>query len=176
MITDNLYLNESFNVFANNLRKDAQSSNCEKSYPSSFLHDSVICRNTANLSKNLNINTTNKDNEKVTVQSIKHGSELFLYLNACPRQSVLDYWSNFYDHLFIDTVSSQQKVLTLFKIIKDRKSKDGQEIANKIMVRLSSELGFRYNLPEVSKKRIIREEINWKNSIRNITGKHLNFY
>ena len=171
MITDGLSLNESLNIIATNIRNDAQSSICKKGF--SLPGYTIVDRNTDNLLKYLNTTNT-ADNKKVTDQSILHGSELFLYLNACRRKSVLDYWNNFYESLFIDSLSSQQKVLTLFKIIKDRKSKDGQDIANKIMARLSSELGFRYYLPEVSKIGIIGENIKWKISMRNITGTNLN--
>ena len=114
-------------------------------------------------------NTTAQPQE-VSNQSIQHGTELFLYLNACKKKSVLDYWKFYYENFFTESISSEQKVLSLLKIMKDKTSKDGQDIANTVMVKLSEELGFEYNIPEVSKNGIIGGKIIWKSNFRNITG------
>ena len=169
MISDGIYDNESLGVFAKNLRKNVLSSECNKE---SFLHGTIIDRNTGSLTENFTRKNISTDPMSVSNKSIHHGTELFLYLNTCPssKDSEKEYWKNYYAYLFSDSLSSQQKVLSLLKIIKDRKSKDGQDIANKIMARLSTELGFRYYLPEILKKGIIREEVIWKNGIRNIKG------
>ena len=169
MISDGIYENESLGVFAKNLRKNLLSSECNKE---SFLHDSIIERNTGNITEKFMRKNISTDPLNVSNKSIHHGTELFLYLNTCPssKDSEKEYWKNYYAYLFSDSLSSKQKVLSLLKILKDRKSKDGQDIANKILARLSEELGFRYYLPEELKKGIIREGVIWKNGIRNIKG------
>ena len=163
-----MFKNESFDVFSKNLRKNVLSTKCD----GSFLNDRIIERNTDYLSEYFTRRNISKDPQGISNQSLHHGTELFLFLNMCPcsKNSKKKYWRTFYEYLFSDYLTSQQKVLSLLKILKDKTSKDGQDIANTIMAKLSTELGFRYYLPKVSKKGIIGEEINWKHSISRITG------
>ena len=164
MVTDESYWNEPLDVFAKNLKKEA--SDCQ----GNFHKESIIGNNTDKLSKYFNMTNITAHSQEVSNQSIQHGTELFLYLNACQRESVLDYWKHFYEFLFSELMSSQQKVLSLLKIMKDKTSKDGQDIANAIMVKLSKELGFKYYNPKVSRQGITGNKFFWKNNFRNITG------
>ena len=139
----------------------------------SFNYDVNIDRNTNNLSQYLNMSDMTADQKVVFNDSIQLGTELFLHLNTCPKskESFTKYWITFYKYLFADNVSPQQIVLSLLILIKDRKSKDGQDIANIILARLSKDMGFRYFIPEVTRKGIFGKQIDWKSSIINITGK-----
>ena len=171
MVSEMLPTAESLELFAKN-HKSIQKSNACKG---SFNYDVTIDRNTNNLSQYLNVSDMTTDQKVVSNQSIQLGTELFLHLNACPKskESFTKYWSTFYTYIFagkISNVSPQQIVLSLLKMIKDKKSKDGQDIANIILARLSKDLGFRYYIPEVSRKGIFGRNIDWKSSIINITG------
>ena len=170
MIPEEIYLHGSLEEFAKQLRKDVSSAQCE----GSLVGDINIDRNTNKLSEYLNKTNLTQDPQNVSNQTIQHGTELFLYLNACQssKEFVRNYWEIFFEFLFTEYLSSDQKVLSLLKIIKDKRSKDGQHIANTIMARLSEVLGFKFNIAEVSRKGIIGRKVTWKNTIRNITGIH----
>ena len=173
MVSEKLLTSESLislNEVAKNLRKVARKECC-----GSFLCDDIIEQNTYNLSEYLVMTNKTLDPQDVSNQTIQHGTELFLYLNTCPssKDLVRKYLVAFYEFLFSSALSSEQKVLTLSKIINDNTSKDGQDIANKIMARLSKELGFRYYTPAITSYGIIGEKVKWTNSIRNITGRYI---
>ena len=169
MVSEVLPLTESLGVFAKNLKSNKTTSICT----GSFIPKNAMNGNTKNLSEYLNMSDMTTDPQNVSNQSIQLGTELFLYLNLCPKStnSFVDYWTTLYENLFVDSLSSQQIVLTLLKIIKNRRSKDGQDMANIILARLSKELGFRYFIPELTRKGIFGENVYWKSiNIRNITG------
>ena len=165
-------MNGSLRAFAKNLKKDAIISKCDGK--GSFLFGSIIDQNSNNLSEFFNMTNITVGPKDLSNQTIYDGTRLFLYLNICPssKEDVRKYWNTFYRYLFTDALSSEQKVLSLIKIASDTTSKDGQDLANTIMTRLSKELGFRYYIPDVSTE-IIGEKVNWKNNIRNIIGRYI---
>ena len=99
---------------------------------------------------------------------------MFLYLNAYQWESVVKYWTEFFKDLFTNSYTSQQKVLSLLRLAKNPKSKDVQEIANKILARLGKELHFNYYESEVLKQGV-KSDINWKNNIGDIQGSYNSF-
>ena len=176
MVSDELYTNESLKVFAKNLRKkDDLFSRCR----GNLINNINIDRNTDKLAEYLEMTNITIGHQQVSKQAIHRGTELFLYINTClslkESVSVRDYWNTFYQFFFTETISSQQKVLSLFKIITDNTSKDGQDIANIMMAKLSKELGFKYYTPQVTRGGIIGDNVNWKKNIENITGIHGTF-
>ena len=155
--------------FARNLRKDYIKKDLNFLYIDySPTDDGIIDKNTQKLIKlinNTNISAQFKDHSDDIIQK---GAKMFLYINPYIRGSVLNYWTEFYNNFF-RSLPSSKKVLSLSKIVNNKKSKDSQEIANKILVWLSKELGFKYFRPELSKDGILNQII-WKNNIGNIQG------
>ncbi len=120
-------------------------------------------------------NNNSIDIQDVSEYSIQTGAELFLQMTLCPPSSVIDKWKLFLEFLFSEYLSPQQKVLSLVKIINDKKSKDGQEIANAIMARLSRVLGFQYLIPEISNQRL-SSSVKWGENVESIQGKTESIY
>ena len=168
-MSEGLLKNETILDFAKNLRKD-QIKRDLTSYIDSSLTDSIIEKNTQKLIELINNTKISAEFKHHSNEIIQKGAEMFLYLNPYIRGSVLNYWTEFYSDFFSLGTSSQQKVLSLFKILNNAKSKDSKEIANKILVQLSRELGFKNNRPDVLKDGILNQII-WRNNIENITGR-----
>ena len=173
MVSERLLKNETLLGFVKDLRKDniVESSSISLSTSRhSLVSDNVIDTNTQKLSEFINNTNPSAEIKDKDSKIIQMGTELFLYLNANRYKPFLDYWTEFYSDLFTDGFSSQQQVLSLFDIAKNPKSKDAQEIANKILVQLSKDLGFNYFKPDVLKNGIL-SQIHWKNNIKNIQGR-----
>ena len=173
MVSERLLKNETLLGFVKDLRKDniVESSSISLSTSRhSLVSDNVIDTNTQKLSEFINNTNPSAEIKDKDSKIIQMGTELFLYLNANRYKPFLDYWTEFYSELFTNGFSSQQQVLSLFGIARNPKSKDAQEIANKILVKLSEELGFNYNKPDVLKNGIL-SQIHWKNNIKNIQGR-----
>ena len=173
MVWDKLLKNETLLGFVKDLRKDniVERSSISSSIPRhSLVSDDIIDTNTQKLSEFINNTIPSAEIKDKESKIIQMGTELFLYLNANRLKPFLDYWTEFYSELFTNGFSSQQQVLSLFSIARNPKSKDAQEIANKILVQLSKDLGFNYFKPDVLKNGIL-SRIHWKNNIKNIQGR-----
>ena len=182
LISDD-FINETVKDFVKTYRKEALLPTCIATLPSSLAERDVLGRysrflnnNTAvdisvrNLSDFLKKTNNSSEIQDMPAYSIQTGAELFLQMNLCPPSAVLKKWKSFLEYLFSESLSPQQKVLALFKIIQDKKSKDDQQIANTIMARLSRDLGFQYLVPKISNKGLI-SQVKWKANIGSIPGK-----
>ena len=83
MVSERLPIAEFLELFAKNHKSIQKSTYCKRS----FYYDVDIDRNTNNLSKYLNVSDLITDPKVVSNQSIQLGTELFLYLNTCPKST-----------------------------------------------------------------------------------------
>ena len=184
LISEDFFINETVKDFVNSFRKEALLPACIRSLPgltdssnpnskmARFPRDGYVSFESSigNFSDFLKKNNNSTDIQDVPAYSIQRGAELFLKMNLCPPSALMNKWERFLHYLFSESLSPQQKVLALFKIIQDKKSKDDQQIANTIMARLSKVLGFQYLVPKISNKGLI-SQFKWKAYIENIPGK-----
>ena len=89
----------------------------------------------------------------------------------CPSDNQYDFWFDFYNYdFFSESYSGPEKLLTLLKIKNDGKSRDGEQIANKVMSKLASEVGFQY----FQSKMLLEgatTEVEWTKNLSNVQGK-----
>ena len=128
-----------------------------------------------NLSQILNIDDINRNVQNLSEKIIQKGVEMFLYLNSCENQEVKSYWINFYGKMILKPCcfgfdfeyrSMKEILLPTSKTLQSPKSKDGQEIANKIIKRLSSDAKFQYLQPNNDEP-----NIKWTRNLQNVKGK-----
>ena len=177
LISDDLFINETVKDFLKNFRKEALLPTCstDQSDPNSEISRfpidfTAVDKSTRNLSDFLKKRINSTEIQDVPAYSIQTGAELFLQMNLCPPSRVMKKWKGFLHYLFSEHLSPQQKVLSLVKIINDKKSNDDDQIANTILARLSRDLGFQYLVPEISNKGI-NSQVNWKTNIESTIGK-----
>ena len=182
-LSDELNIREALNEFTRSFRKKVLLPSCMqalqgttsnddyrlKNKVTRFLNDRSIDRNLRNLSDFLKeTKNISADIQVVSNSTIEKGTELFLLMNSCPSDD-LEHWKRFYEYVFSDALTPDQKVLVLVKTLKDVKSKDGQEIASNILGRLSRELGFEYYKPTVSNQEIV-SKMKWTKDIEGVRG------
>ena len=145
------------------------------SFRAQFISYDTIQNNLNNLSSLLNVAVTNvndesEDTQNLSNESIDTGAEVFLYLNMCPSDNQYDFWLDFYNYDFFSEIySGPEKLLTLLKIKNNGKSRDGEQIANKVMSKLASEVGFQY----FQSKMLLEgatTEVEWTKNLSNVKG------
>ena len=186
LISNDFYITETLKDFLKSYRKKSIFPSCKESLMTSLITDpnskrsrflpyKSMDKSIRALSDFFEKNNNSIDIQDVSEYSIQTGAELFLQMTLCPPSSVIDKWKLFLEFLFSEYLSPQQKVLSLVKIINDKKSKDGQEIANAIMARLSRVLGFQYLIPEISNQRL-SSSVKWGENVESIQGKTESIY
>ena len=155
----------------NSLRPEVKDVSAPSLIPSRFLADDKIQNNLNNLSSLLNVTEELDDIQNLSNATIDTGAEVFLYLNMHPSDIQYDFWFDFYNvDFFSEIYSGPEKLLTLLKIKNDGKSRDGEQIANKVMSKVSSEVGFQYFQSKMSLERVITE-VEWTKNLSNVKGR-----
>ena len=160
------------------LRPDVKKLSSAPYLYSRFITYDQILNNLNNLTHLLNLTVTNEsdeseDTQKMSNASIDYGAEIFLFLNMHPSEWQYDFWFDFYnyddDTFFSDKYFGPEKLLTLLKIKNFGNSRDGQQIANKMMSKLASEVGFQYYQSEMILEGA-RTEVEWTKNLSNVKG------
>ena len=142
-----------------------------------LVSDDVISEHFQNLSKILNINMDEIDEkvQNLSKKTIQKGVELFLYLNSCENKEVKNYWKTLYQTMALKPCCFgfsfeyrpiKEMLLSTTKAMQFSKSKDGREIANKVVKRFSSDAKFQYLQPNNDESKF-----EWTRNVQNVKGK-----
>ena len=155
------------NLLWNIMRKIKEENNKETKKP-----DDIFMQNFRNLSKMLSINDVEETILNISDRDIQRGVEKFLYLNNDYEKTKHD-WKKFYDSsMFYEIAGETRKrtateiLLSAIKPLKSFKSKDGQIIANKFILKLASELKFQYLKSNVSDE----TKVEWTRNEQDVKG------
>ena len=147
-----------------------------------LVSDDVISEHFRNLSKILNIDFDAIDEkvQNLSEKTIRKGIEMFLYLNSCENKEEQSFWINFYGSMLLKPCCAgfsheyrpiKEILLSTLKAMQFSKSKDGRNIASKIVKRLSSDVKFQYLQPNNDESNII-----WTRNVQNMIGKLCRIY
>ena len=145
------------------MRKIKEENNKERKKPDDIFR---------NLSKMLSINDVEETILNISDRDIQRGVEKFLYLNNDDEKTKSD-WKLFYDFSLFYTIADETRkrtateiLLSAIKPLKSFKSKDGQIIANKFILKLASELQFQYLKSNISDK----TKVEWTRNEQDVKG------
>ena len=105
---------------------------------------------------------------------IQKGVEMFLYLNSCENKEVQSFWINFYGTMMLKPCCYgfsfeyrpiKEILLSTTQAMQFSKSKDGRNIASKIVKRLSSDAKFQYLQPNNDES-----NIKWTRNLQDVKG------
>ena len=132
------------------LRKDGK--DCK-----AFVSDGERETSFKNLQDRLQVSNVTEEVKTLPNIIIEEGGKMFVYLNSCPAL----HWQNFYHHLLFEQ-SNSEMILSILNAMKNCRTEGSRALANKVLVRLASIFGFRYNY--------FANETKWVNNIANVKG------
>ena len=133
-------------------KKQLLQKNCK-----AFVSKDERATNFINLEERLQVSNVNEEVKTLPNIIIEEGGKMFVYLNSCPTL----HWRNFYHHLLFEK-SNSEMILSILNAMKNSRTKGGRALANKILIRLASIFGFKYNY--------FANETKWLNNIANVKG------